>query len=121
MILDKVMTRTEGLNTVEYGNHEAEHELMTVHCSSVTIYHFPVRTFEQFEKKVKNYGESLEKNTRFDEKSSIHLRYWYKRYLEGKLLQDYKTIAFSENRLAELKQQNYLEYNSAIESFYTKQ
>ena len=118
LILDKVITRTEGLGVVEYGNHGATHELHTDQCNSITIYHFPVRTFHQFEKKVKNYGESLEQNTRFEENSSIHLRHWYQRYLEGKLIHDYEAIAFTDARLAELTQQRYLEPSTAIESFF---
>lgn len=118
LILDKVMTRTDGLSTIEYGNHGAEHDLFTEECSSVTIYHFPVRTYQQFEKKVKNYGESLKANTRFEESSSVHLRYWYKRYLQGKLIQEYESIAFSEERLAKLEQQGYLEPSTVISSFF---
>ncbi len=120
LILDKVMTRTQGLSAIEYGNHGAEHELLTEESSSVTIYHFPVRTYHQFEKKVKNYGESLAENTRFNTSSSAHLRHWYKRYQEGKLKQDYESIFFSKNRLLELEKQGYIEKNETIKSFFVE-
>ena len=119
LIPDKVMTRTEGLTSVEYGNHGAEHELLIENCHAVTIYHFPVRTFQQFEKKVKNYGESLEKNTRYSENSSMHLRYWYKQFLAGNLKQEYESIAFTQAQLAALEQDNYLEVSHDIASFFT--
>lgn len=118
-VLDKVMTRTEGLGSVGYGNHEAEHQQRSVQCHTVKIYHFPVRTYHQFEKKVKNYGESLQQNDRFREGASSHLRHWYRRYLEGYLMQDYQAIAFTKARLEDLTQEGYLEPTSVIESFFS--
>jgi len=102
MVMDKVLTRTVGLGAIEYGNHGAEHNLKKVDCSAITVLHFPVRTYEQFIKKVVNYGESLKRNTRFSAGSSLHLRYWYDRYVDGRLEEDYAHMTFDNNRLVEL-------------------
>lgn len=116
--MDKVMTRTQGLTEVEYGNHGATHELDKTDCGTVSIYHYPVRTFAQFQKKVVNYGKSLEKNTRFSEGSSMHLRYWYQRYLDGKLEQDYEAISFSQTELDNFVQQGYAREDDTLFEFF---
>ncbi len=117
-VMDKVMTRTQGLTEVEYGNHGATHELDKTDCGTVSIYHYPVRTFAQFQKKVVNYGKSLEKNTRFSEGSSMHLRYWYQRYLDGKLEQDYEAISFSQTELDNFVQQGYAREDDTLFEFF---
>lgn len=116
LVMDKVMTRAEGTSEIEYGNHGATHALQSVNCSNVTIYHYPVRTYQQFERKVVNYGKSLEQNTRFSEGSSLHLRYWYRRYNEGKLMQDYNAICFSEAELAALVEDGYAEIDTRLQT-----
>lgn len=117
-VLDKVMTRTQGLTEVGYGNHGATHELDKTDCGTVSIYHYPVRTYAQFQKKVVNYGKSLEKNTRFGQGSSMHLRYWYQRYLDGKLEQDYEAISFSQTELDNFVQQGYAREDDTLVQFF---
>jgi len=119
LVMDKVMTRAEGTSDIEYGNHGATHALASVNCTGVSIYHYPVRTYAQFERKVVNYGISLEQNTRFSEGSSLHLRYWYRRYNEGKLMQDYEAICFSEAELEQLLADGYVEIDTRLRTFFS--
>jgi|GEM_PF-1568497 len=102
-VMDKVLTRVSGLSEVGYGNHAAEHELATSPCNTIEIRHYPVRSREQFERKVVNYGQSLEKNTRFDPGASMHLRYWYRCWQEGHLDDIYHHVTFSPERLRDMQ------------------
>lgn len=118
LVMDKVLTRAAGLNTVEYGNHGAEHALKKTECDNIQILHFPVRNYAQFERKVRNYGEALENNTRFSAGSSLHLRYWYKRYLEGNLELDYEHLVFDTERLQSLLEMGAVRIDSRVSDFF---
>jgi len=118
LVMDKVLTRTAGLSTVEYGNHGAEHALQKVQCNVIDVLHFPIRTYSQFERKVINYGESLARNTRFSAGSSLHLRYWYKRYLQGCLEEDYRHMVFDQQRLQSLLASGHLQIDNRVSDFF---
>lgn len=120
-VMDKVLTRIDGMGDIEYGNHGAEHDLPKGNCSTITILHYPVRTYQQFERKVVNYGESLAQNSRFKEGSSVHLRYWYQRYLDGMLEDDYATITFDQARLQALLDDGYLKDETRVRSYFESQ
>jgi len=77
-----------------------------------------VRTYQQFERKVVNYGESLVQNARFTGNSSLHLRYWYERYLEGRLKDDYDSITFDKARLKALLRDGYVVEDTRVQSFF---
>ena len=85
----KVITRLEGLESVDMGNHGARHALGEANASGMLIHHYPVRGYEQFLTKVRNYGESLAANTRFGPRVSRHLRYWHERLLAGELHEEF--------------------------------
>lgn len=104
----KVITRMNGLISVDMGNHGANHELARVDTEHIQILHFPVRRFEQFERKVINYGQSLENNTRFAQNISRHLRHWYAQHLNGKLRDEYDRFVLPVARVQELVSDNVL-------------
>lgn len=104
----KVITRVDGLESVDYGNHDASHALAQAPSEHIVIHHYPVRSFAQFEKKVRNYGESLAANTRFKPGVSLHLRYWYERYLAGELHDEFIGIHPPLAELQQLVSEGYL-------------
>lgn len=118
LVMDKVLTKIEGLGDIKYGNHSAEHTMPSSECSTIIILHYPVRTYQQFERKVVNYGESLAQNTRFKANSSMHLRYWYQRYLEGRLKDDYNSITFDQIRLQAALKDGYVVEDTRVQSFF---
>lgn len=95
----KVITRLDGLESVDMGNHGAKHHLKKIKTDVIEIAHYPVRGFKQFQKKVTNYGSSLVNNTRFTDTTCRHLRYWYDRHLAGELGQEYELIVLPESTL----------------------
>ena len=104
----KVITRIEGLVSVDMGNHGASHDLARVDTGQIDILHFPVRRFAQFERKVINYGQSLENNTRFTQNISRHLRHWYAQHLNGRLRDEYDRFVLPEARVQELVKEEIL-------------
>ena len=84
----KVISRLDDLDSIAKGNHGAQHEHARFECNSVSIAHYPVRSYEQFERKVVNYGKSLISNTRFAPIVSRHLRFWYEQYQLGNLYKE---------------------------------
>ncbi len=71
----KMICAALNLQAVAQGNHDAEFSgPKTVHDLSETIiYHYPVRSFSQFEEKVIQGGEALARNNLLPESSEISL------------------------------------------------
>ena len=98
----KVITRVAGLSSITMGNHGAVHELQTVNSAEINIVHYPIRSYEQFQRKVVNYGSSIEKNTRLGAQASLHLRRWYESYKQGSLEDTYNAIVLPQKLLESL-------------------
>ncbi|MBX2824013.1 MAG: glycosyltransferase family 2 protein [Gammaproteobacteria bacterium] len=106
----KVITRLEGLESVAMGNHGAKHALKKQGTDAIDIAHYPIRHYEQFEKKVVNYGSSLENNQRFSASTSRHLRHWYQCYQAGSLREEYKLMVPEEAVLLKLVEEGVVRY-----------
>lgn len=77
----KVMLRAEGLLRITQGNHGARFEApVTPRETSVVIHHFPVRTPEQFERKIRQGGQAYAANRDLPERMGWHWRRWYRMY-----------------------------------------
>lgn len=70
--------------------------------TAVRILHFPVRSYHQFEKKVVNFGRSLERNKRFAYHTNQQMLHWFNLYQQGELMYEYMSIVLPEARLQEL-------------------
>jgi len=88
----KVLCRLRGLTWIGYGNHAVKHKNRVEHAQDIQIYHFPVRTFSEFERKVVNHGTSLLNNPRIPQHTGWHVRRWYDVYRRGRLRQEYETL-----------------------------
>jgi len=113
----KVITRLSGLNSIDMGNHGADHELQGINAPNIHIVHYPIRSFEQFQRKVINYGSSIEKNTRLGAQASLHLRRWYESYKEGSLEDTYNSIVLPEALLESLIQTDVLVKEKPVVNF----
>lgn len=104
----KVITKLSGLQSIDMGNHDAAHSLKKINATSIEIAHYPIRTFSQFQKKVINYGSSIENNKRFDASISLHLRRWYDSYKKNTLAGEYAAIVLDEKKLKTLEESGIL-------------
>jgi glycosyl transferase family 2 len=94
----KVMCRLDGLRRVGYGNHDAVHDGPVRQSTGIHIYHYPVRTFDEFQKKVVNHGTSLENNPGLPRDIGWHVRRWYSLYRQGLLRDEYDRLVLDEAR-----------------------
>ena len=79
----KALMRTENLVTVSQGNHSACFDVpVSAAEAPIDIFHFPVRSRKEFEKKIVQGGAAYKRNTQFPENIGWHWRRWYRLYLE---------------------------------------
>lgn len=97
----KALVRTEGLVAVAQGNHKASFD---THASVVTapidIFHFPIRSSAQFERKIAQGGAAYEQNDFFSERVGWPWRRWYWLYREQGLEAALKAVLPSTESLA---------------------
>ncbi|MBP9013505.1 MAG: class I SAM-dependent methyltransferase, partial [Smithella sp.] len=109
----KVMfTVMKKLLLVTQGNHSVANmdETITIDkAHDILIYHYPIRSKEQFIKKVIRSGSAYEKNKLLDKGMGFHLRRWYDRYKEGFLDEEYKNLILHEDEVAQLILEGFIE------------
>ena len=77
----KALVRAAGLTRVAQGNHGAEFDGTIDEASAaVEIFHFPIRSRRQLEKKVIQGGQAYAANTELPERAGWHWRRWYSIY-----------------------------------------
>ncbi len=101
------------------GNHGAKHQHDKLESNRVSIAHYPVRSYEQFERKVVNYGQSLANNSRLALNVSRHLRFWYEQYQLGNLYQEYQKFVLPELRLQQLIDDGFVCIDAEVVSHIT--
>jgi hypothetical protein len=102
----KVMCRAAHLRSVASGNHDVElgTEKIVEELPGAVIYHYPIRSFPQFEMKVAQGGAALESNTGLSKDIGFHWRAWFDIFRSGDLKSAYeRTILSPETRLALLE------------------
>jgi hypothetical protein len=99
----KVMTNPHGLIKLNSGNHSAEHiAFWQKHESNqMRVYHYPIRSFEQFKKRVKTRKDVLDKNPNV--KLGDHERRWKKMFEENRLEQEYEKFIYNLVEIEALK------------------
>lgn len=78
----KVLLRSRGLKTIHQGNHGADYDIdVSQTDTAIRIYHFPVRSLNQFASKSCNGGSAYARNTHLPNSTGWHKRRWYNLYL----------------------------------------
>jgi hypothetical protein len=96
----KVLVRAAGLRLVEQGNHTAEYDVDAEECGSdIRIYHYPVRSLEQFRKKVLQGGAAYLQNHDLPLTAGWHWRRWYRKIVEGGVMGVISEVLPSASRL----------------------
>ena len=95
----KVMTNPNGLIKINSGNHSAEHLAFwnKKEAQNIHIYHYPIRSFAQFKKRIITRKHVLENFPKV--KMGDHYRRWVKKYNEGKLEDEYKKFIYNDKEL----------------------
>jgi len=102
-ISPKVIIKPKGLLWIRGGNHKAlhinnikdyfKHYDKIDRFNKINVYHYPIRSFEQFKKNIENRKKLLEKKA----KMGPHYRRWVRLLDEGKLEEEfYNNLVFSQ-------------------------
>lgn len=93
--IPKVAFRASDFLSVEQGFHNAAvRNRREAPSSDLVVYHYPVRSYGQFERKVRNAGTAHERNPEAQANANFawHTRGWYGDYLVGKLPEVYEAL-----------------------------
>jgi hypothetical protein len=87
---------------VSQGNHEAQssHFRPERPMSAIEVFHYPIRSRTQFERKVRNGGASYARNRELGREVGFHWRYWYELLQRGELDREFERHCFEGPRLS---------------------
>lgn len=94
-ISPKVLVNPHGLFRIKGGNHRARHVMRLVNqCNSdeVVVYHYPIRSYEQFERNILNRQPLLHKGARMGD----HYRRWVRMLDQGKLEEEFSRFVMTD-------------------------
>lgn len=99
--MSKLFCLAWGLRGMYTGNHDSRSiPRISARSENIRIYHYPVRTYEQFERKVVQGHRATLKASYSAEDSSIwHWKEYYNSWEQGELLQVYERLA-TRNRIS---------------------
>jgi hypothetical protein len=120
----KVIVNPHGLFKISGGNHSAIHigNMRGIFGRSekdpkfgdINVYHYPIRSYEQFERNIKNRKMLLESGQ--DIRMGVHYKRWVRLYNSGLLKEEYeRNIVFHMNDIEVLKK-----YDIICEDNYPK-
>ena len=115
----KVICRLQGLDSINVGNHDAIHNLDSTTSQNITIAHYPLRSYDQFVKKVTNHGSSILQNDRFGEGINWHLRRWYEQLQAGHLYDEYLKYVVSDETRDQLIDREVISVERSMEKYFT--
>lgn len=82
----KVIHRTKGYKKIEMGSHDVKiRNKKTTFYNGITLFHYFIRSYEQFEYKVKISGEALKRNKNLTKGQGKQILHYYDLYMQGKL------------------------------------
>ena len=102
----KVIHRSHKNIIISDGNHSASHEgklLKTTPCNGIEILHWPIRSYSQLERKIRQGTEALERNTRVDSGVGHAWRNLYHNHLvEGSLSNYYDGLRPNDGEITKM-------------------
>jgi glycosyltransferase involved in cell wall biosynthesis len=87
---------------IAQGNHDAHSSRFRPERphAAIEVFHYPIRSRAQFERKVRNGGSGYAQNKDLDRGVGFHKRYWYELLQNGELDTEYQRRRFHEGQLA---------------------
>ena len=123
-IAPKTIINPHGLIYLRGGNHKALHIAnirdylrsgydKIKRFKDIEVFHYPIRSYAQFEKNIKNRKRLLESKKRIN--MGPHYRRWVELYNKGELEDEfYRSIVFKEDDIKTLLKYDIIEYNKKI-------
>lgn len=124
-VMHKVMTNLHGLIRVSGGNHGAKHiadalarRRYTRYNENVRIYHYPIRTYEVFLKRMdrlKTVGDAGNLS-----QMGRHAIYWYDAVKKGRTEEAYKQLLVSPDDIPILEKYGIVRYDNNIRNSFSR-
>lgn len=111
-IKPKVMINPHGLLKIKGGNHHAVHVgnlFNKRQDSQINIHHYPIRSYAQFEKNIRNRVELAKVN---DIRMGDHYFRWVEFYKQGKLEEEYDRFIIKHDETPTLERLGIIEQNT---------
>lgn len=110
-----------GYHEVTKGNHTVTDisETDMGPSKDIVIYHYPLRSKEQFYRKVINGGSAYKANKVLKKSQGFHFRRWYEAYQNGQLDQAYKELILNDNVIGTLMEKGMVKeipFNEIVQS-----
>ncbi len=114
----KVIINPKGYLKTNSGNHSAEHLFFwqKKEFREIEIFHYPIRSYEQFEKNIKNRVALL----KIGAKMGNHYKMWARAYEQNCLKEEFEKIVFSKEKLKCLEDVNIIKKDSTIKEMFEK-
>lgn len=113
----KVIHRTDGYLQISMGNHKVM-MFPKISCDSdIRIYHYQIRGFNHFMRKMINGGKTLEQHS--GRHGGRHWRYFYQLYKEGCLNEEYERV-IGRNRFDDLVRDGYIFEDNTLYNYFKK-
>lgn len=112
-ISPKVLVNPHGLFRIKGGNHRARHIMRFLNQSvsdNVVVHHYPIRSYEQFERNIKNRQPLLHNGARMGD----HYKRWVRMLDEGKLEEEFNRFVMSEKDVEVLTRFGVIEKYTAV-------
>lgn len=115
----KVALNPSGLISLNGGNHRAKHIKFWAHDfnTNINVYHFPVRSFEQFKKNVENRAKVISRKDLKVLRIGDHYRRWARLLESGGLFEEYQKFLFDEKELQLLGRIGVVEEDLSIANY----
>jgi len=112
----KVIVNPHGYIKTNSGNHSAEHIAFwrKREFSKIHIYHYPIRSYQQFERSIINRVKLL----KIGAKMGSHYKKWAKLYEEGKLKEEFEKMVFDGDKIQCLEEVNILKKDTTPKSLF---
>ena len=94
-ISPKVLVNPYGLLRIKGGNHRARHVMRLINQANsdeIVVHHYPMRSYEQFERNIRNRQPLVAKGARMGD----HYRRWVRMFEQGKLEEEFARFVMSE-------------------------
>lgn len=113
----KIFCSLEGLHHISKGNHSVVHEAGAPSPSDAAIIlHYPIRSYEQFLRKVSNHSQSLWQGP---QKQSWHLKRWAEMIRRDILHDEYEELTLSDASLDYYRCEGVIREEKSIFNFFT--
>ncbi len=122
-LLSKVFHRAYPNIEVGQGNHWVSlggTHLPASNIDDIVIFHFPIRTYKQFENKIKKGGEAYKNNTELPKNYGCTWRQLYEKYLLGQLKNYFDEKVLTKEVIMDRLHKGELIHDARLRQFFSK-